>query len=363
MKNYKLAILAMTVMAAASCTSNTRIEGTLEGAPDDEVVVKLLDVNSYIVLDTVKTDASGRYSYGLDIQEGQPEFIYIFHGDTKVASLLLEAGDDVTVKSDTKGAFTVEGSPESMKLQEVEQKYADFAKDLLGMTESADIARAYISYYRDRVRYISENPKSLTIVPVLFQTIDGTTPIFSQETDALRFKVAVDSLKTMYPDSKYVKALEKEAATRSKYLDLSNRMGVASEIAFPELNMPDLNGKKIALSSLKDKVIFLYFWTSEMTDQTVFNIDYLKPLYEKYHSRGLEIYAVCIDADKALWASIVKNQDLKWINVNDGLGVSSPAVSLYNVTSVPSLFVIENGEIRTDTGGAKDLSSYLDKTL
>ena len=57
MKNYKLAILGMAAMAAASCASNTRIEGTLEGAPDDEVVVKLLDVNSYIVLDTVKTDA------------------------------------------------------------------------------------------------------------------------------------------------------------------------------------------------------------------------------------------------------------------------------------------------------------------
>ena len=355
--------MAVAAIAAVSCNPKTQIEGTLDGASEDKVVVKLLDVNQYVVLDTLETDAAGNYSYKLDIAEGQPEFVYLFHGDTKIASLLLESGDKVSVKSDLKGNYTVEGSPESLKLQEVENKYAAFATDVLGMTESADIAKAYVQYYRDCVRYISENPKSLTIVPVLFQTLDADTPIFSQQTDALRYRVAADSLKTLYPDSKYVKALEKEARSRSKYLDLSNLVTDASELSFPDLNLPNEKGEKVALSSLKDKVVFLYFWTSQMPDQTVFNLDYLKPLYDKYHSRGLEIYAVCIDADKATWASIVKNQELKWINVNDGLGTASSAIRQYNVSTVPTLYVIEDGEMKTDTGGAKDLETYLNRVL
>ena len=79
---------------AAACTNIAKIEGVID-APSSEVVVKLLDMNRYSVLDTVATDAEGRFAYKVDIEKGQPEFVYIFHKDTKVASLLLEAGDEI----------------------------------------------------------------------------------------------------------------------------------------------------------------------------------------------------------------------------------------------------------------------------
>ena len=65
--------------------------------------MKLLDINRYEVLDTVATDAAGKFSYKVDVKEGQPEFIYVFYKDTKIVSLLLEAGDNVTVEADTLG--------------------------------------------------------------------------------------------------------------------------------------------------------------------------------------------------------------------------------------------------------------------
>ena len=111
--------------AAVSCGNKARIDGTISEAPSSEVIVKLLNFNQYQILDTVKTDASGRFSYKAEIEKGQPEFIYVFYKDTKVASLLLEAGDKVNVTADTLGTFTVEGSEESAKLAEVEKAYAD----------------------------------------------------------------------------------------------------------------------------------------------------------------------------------------------------------------------------------------------
>ena len=364
MKSYKLTWILLAVLAAAACTPKAQIKGTLEGAPEDKVVVKLLDLSNYTVLDTLKTDASGNYSCKVKLEKDQPEFVYLYHGDTKIASLLLQAGDAVTVKSDLKGNYTVEGSEESEKLRQIDNDYNAYLQSVSSMTETADIAKAFVSYYRQCLKYISENPYSLTVVPVMFQTMDGETPIFNQATDAIRFRSAADTLLSIYPNSKYAQALSREADSRLKVMDLSNRLNGASEVGFPDMELPDVNGQKVALSSVDAKVIFLYFWTSQVSGQTLFNLDLMKPLYEDFHSKGLEIYAVCIDVDKALWASVVKNQGLNWINVNDGLGTASPVLPLYNVTSVPALFVIEDGSLATvDVSTEAELRNYLKKVL
>ena len=131
MKRFStLAVLLVAVLATAACAKTTRIEGTLAGAPDSQVIVKLLDVNAYKVLDTLKTDASGAFSYKMDVLPGQPEFVYLFYGDRKIASLLLENGDRVRVSADTLGAYTVEGSPESEKLQQIETEYSPSCRTL-----------------------------------------------------------------------------------------------------------------------------------------------------------------------------------------------------------------------------------------
>lgn len=364
MKNYRIAGVILAAALIAACTPKARISGTLEGAPSDKVIVKLLDVNTYVVLDTLKTDAAGKYSCKVDIKKGQPEFIYLYHGDTKIASLLLEAGDQVNVTSDTKGNYTVEGSPESEKLQEVEESYANFLSTVSSMTETSSIARAYINYYRQCLKYITQNPHSLTVIPVMYQTFEGETPIFSQQTDAIRYRNVADTLLTVYPDSKYVQALSREAENRLKLMDIYNRVDSAQELAFPDLNLPGMDGQRVSLASLDNKVIFLYFWTSQHSQQTLFNLEFLGPIYDDYKSKGLEIYAVCLDTDKSLWASIVRNQNLKWINVNDGLGAASPAVQAYNITTIPTLYIIENGELVTrQITTERELRRYLDGVL
>ncbi len=112
---------AAAALLAAACTPSAKVDGTIASAPSSEVIIKLLNVNRYEVLDTVKTDASGRFSYKVGVEKGQPEFVYLFHNDKRVASLLLEAGDKVSVAADTLGNYTVEGSDESAKLAKVEK--------------------------------------------------------------------------------------------------------------------------------------------------------------------------------------------------------------------------------------------------
>ena len=381
MRNYRLSGIAAVVSAicVASCTGSARIEGTVSDAPSSEVIVKLLDVNRYQVLDTVPADASGRFRYKLKVEKGQPEFVYLFHNDTRIASLLLQSGDKVKVTADTLGTYSVSGSDETQKLMEVEKDEAEFSNKMLAASdklqdldpaseEAAALKRKmsqdYVDYYRGRVKYILSNSHSLTVIPVLYQVVGESLQVFGQATDAIHFKNMSDSLSTVYPDSKYVKALQKEATRRQQLLSLSARISNAKEAGFPDLNMPDINGKKIRLSSIDSKVVMLYFWTSADAAQTMFNTDVMLPVYKDYHSRGLEIYGVCADTDKAAWASVVKNQNLPWVNVCDGNGSTSPAIALYNVQALPvSYFIVDGKLVASDVKDEASLRKFLNSKL
>ena len=218
---------AAAALLAAACTPTAKVEMTLDSAPSSEVVVKLLNINQYEVLDTLKTDASGKFSYKVNVEEGQPEFVYVYYKDKRVASLLLEAGDKVNVSADTLGNYTVQGSEESSRLALVEQEYSAAQKRLqalaVQMETASDeqmaslrqaLAKEYVAYYRQCVKYILENSRSLTAVPVLYQNFGPELPVFSQNTDAIHFVNVADSLALAYPQSKYVRALSKEAERR-----------------------------------------------------------------------------------------------------------------------------------------------------
>ena len=352
------------LLAAACAKPSARIDGTLTDAPDRQVIVKLLDINNYKVLDSVKTDAAGRYSYNVPVQKGQPEFVYLYYGDTKISSLLLQEGDEVKVVTDTLGRGSVVGSVESERLQEVERKFAEFLREAEQAEDNAAFRRSYIQYYREAVKYVMNNPHSLTEVPVLFQNVNPDLPVFSQTTDALHFRNALDSLSAVYPDSKYVKALERETTRCEGILGFDSRLSMASEAEYPDIKSKDINGNEVSLQALDSKAVILFFWTVTDPESKILNQETYKPVYQDYHDKGLEIFAVSLDTDKAAWASVVKSQELPWVNVNDGLGASSPAATLYNVTSLPRAYLILDGKIvDRRVEGEKALRRELDKVL
>ena len=353
MKNCRNLLLAAAVLvAASSCSDKVQVKGTLAGAPDTQVVVKQLSGSTLVTLDTLKTDASGAYSCKIDVLKGQPQFVYLFKGDTKIASLLLQKGDKVKVASDTLGKYSVEGSEESEKLRQVEEDFAAFMDKFSADAAAGDNAAAskdYIEYYRGCVKYIMTNSKSLTSIPVLYQKVNENFPIFSQATDAILFQNVHDSLMTVYPESKYVEALKKEAEKRFNIFNLSQRIKDTKESSYPDLNLPGVDGTKVTLSEVDSKAVLVYFWQAADAAQKMFNQDVLMPLYKEYHPKGLEIYSVSLDTDKGAWASAVKSQNLPWINVCDGLGAASMAAVLYNISrGLPVAYLIVDGNLSPD---------------
>lgn len=378
MKKYSiLSFTAAFALLTVACTPKAEIDALVEDGAEKDVIVKLLDVNQLTVLDTVRTDAEGKFVYKRKIEKGQPEFIYLYYGEKKIASLLLEEGDKVEVVTDTAGIWSVSGSENCDKLYQVESDFADVANKFIvisDMMEGASEARTmelgkqlrqiYVDYYRHCVKYVLENSHSLTAIPVCTQVIADGLPVFGQVTDAITFSRVADSLETVYPDSKYVKAFRKEANSRMDYLSLTTRLSSAEPVSYFDIELPDINAQKRKLSDVDAKVVMIHFWTASQPEQSRMNVDALAQIYNDYHSRGFEIYQVALDIDKAGWAAVVKEQNLPWINVCDSKGSASEYVGKYNINVLPVSFFLAKGElVDAKVSDEKSLRQLLDKLL
>jgi peroxiredoxin len=109
--------------------------------------------------------------------------------------------------------------------------------------------------------------------------------------------------------------------------------------SFPDIKLPNANGRDIVLSSLNDKVILIQFWAAVNPDSRIQN-QALVELYKKYRSRGLEIYQVSIDTDRSAWLNAISQDGLSWINVGDMKG-SLQAVNAYNIQFIPSNYILD----------------------
>ena len=359
----KFISLAAIAVAAMSCGGSeqaadvAKVEGVIEGAPASEVVIGKLDVNQLVILDTLTTDQDGKFQYELELMKGNPEFVYVYFEGSKVASLILDADDEVAVTVPVEGVASVEGSEESAKLMQVELEHAQMSAlfaDYAAQLETESKAKydkvvrkmtdSYREYNKKSIKYVMENSHSLTVIPVLYRTL-GELPLFTMSTDAVLFSSIADSLMTVYPDSKFVKSLRADADARLAELDLIRRIELAEEVGYLDIALPGLDGSIKKLSEVDSKVVLLYFWTASSPSQNNYNIDVLKKLYNDYHKKGFDIYQVSLDVDKVHWATTVMGQDLPWTNVCDIRGAASEYVTLYNLQVLPAAFVISDGEL------------------
>ena len=364
--NRVLIFLIMGSILLACSSEKIKISGSVEGLQNDSIVLSVLDLNTQKVVDTIAVSGNGSFSYTIKNAGSTPNFYYLFYKERRLASMILLAGDDVKIATDTLGAlFSIDGSVESSRLAEIEKnatalrhKFDSLVNSLFVLTTKEDSTKVnydlgglYVKQKQYAIKEIYSHPNMMSNITLLYQRFPGDLPIFADATDYMIFQRVYDSLNVIYPGSIYISRLKDEIDYRQQMVLFNDKLDNAREASFPNILLPDTKSQMQSLDTLASgKVVILSFWTVTDANQKMINVDLLD-LYNKYHSRGLEIYQISVDTDKAAWATAVREQELPWVSVCDGLGTNSTVVSLYNVQKVPTNFILD----REGTIAGRDL--------
>ncbi len=132
----------------------------------------------------------------------------------------------------------------------------------------------------------------------------------------------------------------------------------------PNIKLKDVNGKELALTSLKGKVVLLDFWASWCGPCRKENPNVVQA-YMKYKDKGFTVFSVSLDSNKDQWLAAIKKDGLIWVNhVSDLQGWNSSAAKLYGVRGIPATFLIDkSGKIVAANLRGAELEQALEKLV
>lgn len=115
----------------------------------------------------------------------------------------------------------------------------------------------------------------------------------------------------------------------------------------------DLEGNAVKLEDLRGKVVLLDFWATWCAP-CLAELPNLEKLHEQFGDDGLVILGVSVDAEASAVERFLEQRKIPWRQIAAGDTESNPIARKYNVSAVPSTFLIDkNGKV-----AAKDLTGW-----
>jgi peroxiredoxin len=119
----------------------------------------------------------------------------------------------------------------------------------------------------------------------------------------------------------------------------------------PQFSAPTPDGKQLSLKQAMGKVTVIDFWAAWCGPCRRENPNVVR-VYNKYHSKGLEIIGVSLDGSgrqkdpKNAWIKAIEQDKLTWHQVSNLSYFNDPVARAYNIKSIPATYILdETGKI------------------
>lgn len=380
-----LCVCTLALMAAMLTSCDNRkfhIDGTVTEAKDSVLYLENMSLDGPVVVDSVKLDDKGSFSFSEKAPDA-PEF-YRLRIAGQIINLSVDSTETIKIKAaypSMATGYTVEGSAECATIKELALKQIDLQNRViavqnnpnLGYDLTRDSIGRLIEAYKDEIKrnYIYKAPMRASSYFALFQTL-GNMLIFNPREsaeDVKAFAAVATSWDTYHPNAVRGKNLHNIAIEGMKDVRIMrNKMAAQSIDASKvhvsniiDISLLDNKGNRRSLTDLKGQVVLLDFHVFGARESTK-RIMQMRELYNKYHSRGLEIYQVSLDPDEHFWKT--QTAALPWISVRDPQGLQSKNLASYNVTSIPTFFLIDrNNEVKKRDAQITDIDAEINALL
>lgn len=132
---------------------------------------------------------------------------------------------------------------------------------------------------------------------------------------------------------------------------------------FPDFNEKDLEGKPLAISNYKGKVVLVDFWAT-WCPPCVLELPKIREAYNKYHDQGFEVVGVSLDEDKVRLEQFIKEKKMPWPEYFDGKKWENKLAVKYGVEQTPTGYLLDReGKIIATPTADDDLDSEIAKAL
>lgn len=341
MKKILLMIVAITMLTA--CNGNKfHVDGSIEGASDTTLVLEQSSNGEWYIIDSVKVDRNGEFKVSAVAPE-VPSIYQLRVGDKSIC-FPIDSLDHLIIHAKMPNFnidYTISGSEHAEQVMKIDKEAMQFA----GGKGTA----AQLQAWKDQLAHqIVADPSGIVAYYTINKYIDGK-PLFDPMNDNdLRIIGAVaNSFNSFRPDdprTNYLVNLLLDGQRRRRATSAPTDTVYADVTSIIDIKLQDYDGKEYSLSKVaaENRVVLLDFtaYTTEISPQLN---KLLNDVYQSYHSKGLAIYQVSVDQDNVAWRQAAQN--LPWITVFDPRSINSQIVGAYNVTGIPTTFIIKNGEI------------------
>lgn len=349
--------LCMFLFSACNNSSDFTVNGVVAGADGQLMYLENVGISNVVTLDSIKLAPGGKFKF----TEKRPEYpdFYRLRLNNQLINFAVDSTETISFVADAgtfATSYSVEGSENSKAIKAITLAQLDANQAISRLRKEYEDKMISDTTYRTKVlaaadaykevarKYIYSAPMSTAAYFALFQQIDGLLffDLYDRK-DVKAYGAVATSYDHAYPESPRSKHLYNLTLQSMKVLRAQRPVDYSNvetkEISFLDIELPDVRGEVVKLSTVAPGKVVLINFTAYQTEWSPALNMALGELYTKYHDQGLEIYQVSLDSDFHFWRNGASN--LPWVTVRDPQSVYSQVAGLYNVKQLPALFILD----------------------